>query len=97
MRRWAWVSFMWPGPRRRGPGRQAGGPKASGEGEAQGLRPLLQGLPFVSLAFHPWSVIRFDPSARELDIIFDGLAERGVAVVTATDAWRKLSSKGGAS
>ena len=50
------------------------------------------GLPFVSLAFHPWSVIRFDPEARELDIIFDGLGERGISVVTATEAARKLVS-----
>jgi len=49
-------------------------------------------LPFVSLALHPWSLIRFDPEVRELDIIFDGCAERGVAVVSATEAARKLAS-----
>jgi peptidoglycan/xylan/chitin deacetylase (PgdA/CDA1 family) len=52
------------------------------------------GLPFVSLAFHPWSLIRFDPQARELDIILDRLAEKGIAVVTATEAWRKLKREG---
>jgi peptidoglycan/xylan/chitin deacetylase (PgdA/CDA1 family) len=48
-------------------------------------------LPFVSLAFHPWSLIRFDPKARELDLIFDALSERGVEVVTAGEACRRLS------
>jgi len=59
------------------------------------------GLPFISLAFHPWSVFGFDPEARELDIIIDGLAERGIDIVTATRAARDLVSaasagKGGA-
>ena len=51
------------------------------------------GIPFISLAFHPWSLIRFDPGVRELDIILDGLAERGIDVLSATVMWRKLDSQ----
>jgi peptidoglycan/xylan/chitin deacetylase (PgdA/CDA1 family) len=49
------------------------------------------GLPFVSLALHPWSLIRYDPELREEEMIFEGLAERGIEVVTATEAWRGLA------
>jgi peptidoglycan/xylan/chitin deacetylase (PgdA/CDA1 family) len=51
-------------------------------------------LPFISLAFHPWSLIRFDPRVRELDLIFDGLAERDIEVVTATQAYQNLEDRG---
>jgi hypothetical protein len=52
-------------------------------------------LPFVSIAFHPWSLIRFDPEVRELEMVFDGLADRGIEVVTATGSWRKLAAAKG--
>jgi peptidoglycan/xylan/chitin deacetylase (PgdA/CDA1 family) len=53
-------------------------------------------LPFISLAFHPWSLIRFDPKVRELDLIFDGLEERRIDVVTATETYRKLAGRNAA-
>jgi len=53
------------------------------------------GLPFVSLAFHPWSVFRYDPHLTELRLIFEGLLERGVPVTTATGAYARLSARGG--
>ena len=53
------------------------------------------GLPFVSLAFHPWSLVRYDSGLREQEFIFEGLAERGVEVVTATMAWRGLADASG--
>lgn len=49
-------------------------------------------MPFISFAFHPWSLIRFDPQVRELDIIFDGLEEREIEVVTASTVAEKLRS-----
>ncbi len=49
------------------------------------------GLPFVSIAFHPWSVFRYDTELREHEFIFEGLQERGIDVVTATEAWRELA------
>jgi peptidoglycan/xylan/chitin deacetylase (PgdA/CDA1 family) len=52
------------------------------------------GLPFVSIAFHPWSVFKYDPTLQELRLIFQGLAERGIPVTTCTAAWKKLSSGG---
>ncbi len=47
-------------------------------------------LPFISIAFHPWSVVRFDPEARELDLIFQSLIDQNIGVVTATAAFNKL-------
>ena len=48
-------------------------------------------LPFVSLAFHPWSIFKYDNDLRAERLIFEGLAERGVAVTTCTAAYEKLA------
>ena len=56
-------------------------------------KALEAGLPYVSPAFHPWSMVRFDPRVGELDVIIDGLERRGIGVVTATQTWRMLAEE----
>jgi peptidoglycan/xylan/chitin deacetylase (PgdA/CDA1 family) len=72
-------------------------PKSPAEQAAHHLvwvdRAREAGLPFVSIAFHPWSVFRYDPSLTEQRLIFEGLARRGVRVSTCTDAWRALRDR----
>ena len=56
------------------------------------------GLPFVSFAFHPWSVFGYDPELLELRLILEGCAERKVRVATCTGAYLALrdAATGGA-
>lgn len=46
-----------------------------------------QGLPFVSLIWHPWSLDRFDPEMRMLRMIFQYVRERELPVGTYADLY----------
>ncbi len=41
-----------------------------------------RGLTFVSLVWHPWSLVRFDPEMRMLEQVFDRVAELGLEPTT---------------
>ena len=42
-------------------------------------RAIADGLEYVSLVWHPWSLGRFDPSMTMLDLLFDHVAARGMS------------------
>jgi len=41
-------------------------------------RAITDGLEYVSLVWHPWSLGRFDPDMTMLDLLFDYVAARGM-------------------
>jgi peptidoglycan/xylan/chitin deacetylase (PgdA/CDA1 family) len=45
-------------------------------------RALADGIPFVSLIWHPWSLGRFDPEMRMLERTFDYVLQRGMRTGT---------------
>ncbi len=45
-------------------------------------RALAEGLPYVSLIWHPWSLARFDPDLRMLDLTFRFVREMGLQPAT---------------
>ncbi|NIA16014.1 MAG: hypothetical protein GWP08_18270 [Nitrospiraceae bacterium] len=45
-------------------------------------RALRDGMPLVSLIWHPWSLHRLDPEMRMLDITFDYVAAQNLKTAT---------------
>ena len=56
---------------------------------------VLEEMPLVSLIWHPWSLHRFDPDMRMLEITFAYVRERGLAVDTLGDFAKTLAARGG--
>ena len=54
-------------------------------------RAIDLGLPYVSLIWHPWSLARFDPAMRMLDMTFAYARERGLTPTTFAEEWRRLA------
>jgi len=54
-------------------------------------RAVEEGLEYVSLVWHPWSLGRFDPEMRMLDLLFDYVAEQGLPFLRFEDLWRRRS------
>lgn len=48
-------------------------------------------MPLVSYIWHPWSMHRFDPEMRMLEITFDSVLERKLEIMTFRDLWSELS------
>lgn len=57
-------------------------------------RAVEQGLPYVSLIWHPWSLAQFDPGLRMLDLTFRYVRDRGLAFSTYADEYRRLAEQG---
>lgn len=55
-------------------------------------RAIELGLPYVSLIWHPWSLRRFDPEFRMLELTFGYIQERGLEPTTYEAEWRRLVS-----
>lgn len=47
-------------------------------------------LPYVSLIWHPWSLGRFDPDMRMLELLFSHVQECGMEPTTYEAEWRRL-------
>ncbi|MBM3214690.1 hypothetical protein FJZ36_07225 [Candidatus Poribacteria bacterium] len=45
---------------------------------------------FVSLIWHPWSLARFDPPMRMLELTFEHATRQGFQLSTYADLWRSL-------
>jgi peptidoglycan/xylan/chitin deacetylase (PgdA/CDA1 family) len=54
-------------------------------------RAIELGLPYVSLIWHPWSLRRFDPEFRMLELTFGYVRERGLEPTTYEAEWRRLT------
>jgi len=52
-------------------------------------RAVADGLEYVSLIWHPWSLGRFDPPMTMLDLVFDHVAARGMTFARYEDLWRR--------
>ena len=50
-------------------------------------RALDEGLEYVSLIWHPWSLDRFDPDMRMLELVFDYAARQGMPFLRFRDLW----------
>ena len=46
-------------------------------------------LPYVSLVWHPWSLMRFDPEFRMLELTFAYVRDRGLEPTTYEAEWRR--------
>jgi hypothetical protein len=55
-------------------------------------RAVELGLPYVSLIWHPWSLRRFDPHFRMLELTFGYVRERGLEPTTYEAEWRRLET-----
>ena len=55
-------------------------------------RALEEGLEYVSLIWHPWSLDRFDPDMRMLELVFDHAARQGMPVLRFQDLWTRKAS-----
>lgn len=52
-----------------------------------------QGLPYISLIWHPWSLARFDPEMKMLKLTFEYVRERGLEPTTyAAERQRSIKS-----
>lgn len=49
-------------------------------------------LPYVSLIWHPWSLARFDPEMKMLQLTFAYVRERGLEPTTYAAEWQRLAS-----
>lgn len=47
-------------------------------------------MPLVSFIWHPWSMNRFDPAMKMLEITFDSIRDRGLQATTFRDYWSGL-------
>jgi hypothetical protein len=56
-------------------------------------RAVRDGLPYVSLIWHPWSLARFDPQMRMLELTFAYVQELGLEPTTYADEYRRLAEK----
>jgi hypothetical protein len=54
-------------------------------------RAVELGLPYVSLIWHPWSLARFDPDMRMLDLTFSYVRERGLEPATYAEVCAALA------
>jgi hypothetical protein len=54
-------------------------------------RAVALGLPYVSLIWHPWSLIRFDPELRMLTLTFSYVRDLGLEPTTFEGEWRRLA------
>jgi len=54
-------------------------------------RAVEQKLPYVSLIWHPWSLGRFDPGMKMLELTFSYVRELGLEPTTYSDEWRHLA------
>lgn len=52
-------------------------------------RAVEMGLPYVSLIWHPWSLARFDPAMRMLDLTFAYIKELGLEATTYQAEWER--------
>jgi hypothetical protein len=48
-------------------------------------------LPYVSLIWHPWSLFRFDPKMRMLEMTFSYVRDRGLEPTTYEAEWRRMA------
>ena len=53
-------------------------------------RAVRDGLPYVSLIWHPWSLERFDPPLRMLELTFAYVQELGLEVSTFQAEWERV-------
>jgi peptidoglycan/xylan/chitin deacetylase (PgdA/CDA1 family) len=53
-----------------------------------------EGMTFVSLIWHPWSLDRFDPDMRMLELTFRHVREVGLRPCTYAGLWEQLSGNG---
>ena len=59
-------------------------------------RAVEMDLPYVSLIWHPWSLLRFDPDFRMLDLTFSYIRDLGLQPTTFEAVWRSYQdSEGG--
>jgi hypothetical protein len=54
-------------------------------------RAIAQGLPYVSLIWHPWSLSRFDPEMRMLKLTFAYVRELGMEATTYKAEWERAA------
>ncbi len=55
-------------------------------------RALQDDMPVVTLIWHPWSLYRFDPGMRMLEMTFQYVHEWKIPATTFTDFWRGVDS-----
>ena len=53
-------------------------------------RAVALDLPYVSLIWHPWSLSRFDPDMRMLELTFAYVRDRGLEATTYAAEWQRL-------
>jgi peptidoglycan/xylan/chitin deacetylase (PgdA/CDA1 family) len=53
-------------------------------------RAVRDGLPYISLIWHPWSLARFDPGMRMLELTFAYVQELGLEPTTYADEWKRV-------
>lgn len=56
-------------------------------------RAVALGLPYVSLIWHPWSLARFDPAMRMLDLTFAYVRELGLEATTYQAEWERARAR----
>ena len=54
-------------------------------------RALQDQMPLVSLIWHPWSLHRFDPDMRMLEMTFQYGQDKGIPFLTFQDFWKQLA------
>ncbi len=52
-----------------------------------------QGMTFVGLCYHPWSLYRLDPECKTVDLLLAYLKSRGIEVVTYTQLYERLAGQ----
>ena len=55
---------------------------------------VAEGMTFVGLCYHPWSLYRLDPNCGTMDLLLGYLRARGIEVVTYTELYRRLAACG---
>jgi hypothetical protein len=58
-------------------------------------RAVALGLPYVSLIWHPWSLMRFDPQMKMLALTFSYVRDRGLEPTTFAAERQRLSAEPG--
>ncbi|MCX7598854.1 MAG: polysaccharide deacetylase family protein [Armatimonadetes bacterium] len=51
-----------------------------------------QGLPYVGIVYHPWSVYKFDPDCGTIDLLLGYVKSLGLEVITYTELYRRLAA-----
>jgi hypothetical protein len=49
-------------------------------------------LPYISLVWHPWSLARFDPGMKTLELTFSYIQDRGLECTTYAAEWQHISA-----